>query len=44
MGEIKQAGLLRSYSHFLFEFVAGPQKVSLDAAADGAEPGQKQRE
>ncbi|MGD1024836.1 MAG: hypothetical protein ABR880_18765 [Candidatus Sulfotelmatobacter sp.] len=44
MREIKQAGLLRSYGHFLFEFVAGLQKVSLGAAADGAEPGQKQRE
>ena len=41
--EIEQAGLLGSFRHFLFEFVAGLQKVSLDAAPNGAEPGNKRR-
>ena len=43
MGEVEQAGLLGSHRHFLLEFVAGLQKLSFDAAADGAEPGEKQR-
>ena len=43
MGKIEQAGLLRSHCHFLLEFVAGFEKLSLDAAADCAEPGEKNR-
>jgi hypothetical protein len=40
--EIKQAGLLRSYRHFLLKFVAGLPKLSLGAMADRAEPGEKE--
>ena len=43
LGKIEQAGLLRSHRNFLLEFVAGFEKLSLDAAADGAEPGEKNR-
>src|SRR3984885_15260388 len=43
MREIEQAGLLRSYRYFLFESVAGFEKVPFDAAADRAEPSQKRR-
>ena len=41
MSEIEQAGLLGSHCYFLFKFVTGLQKLSLDAAANGAEPDDK---
>src|SRR5260370_17294804 len=41
--EIQQAGLLGSLRHFDFELVAGLQKILLDAAPNGGEPGKKQR-
>jgi len=37
MREIEQVGLLGSFRHFPLQFVAGLQKLSLDAAADGAD-------
>jgi len=44
MCEIQQAGLLRSFHHFDFEVVASLTKLSLDAAPDGAEPGNQRCE
>src|ERR1035438_2015819 len=44
MREIEQVGLLSAFGHFPLEFVAGLQKLLLDAAADRAEPGDKYRE
>jgi hypothetical protein len=41
MREIEQAGLLGSFHHLPLEFVAGLQKLLLDAAPDRAEPGEK---
>ena len=42
MSEIEQAGLLGSYRHFFFKFVAGLQKLALYSAANRAEPDDKQ--
>jgi hypothetical protein len=39
--EIEQARLLGSNRNFLFEFVVGLQKVSLNTATDRAEPGEQ---
>src|SRR5882724_3271236 len=44
VGKIQQAGLLSSLSHFDFELVASLTKVSLDAASNGAEPGDQRCE
>ncbi len=44
VGEIQQAGLLSSFRYFDFEVVAGLTKLSLDAASNGAEPGDQRCE
>jgi hypothetical protein len=41
MGEIEQAGLLGPFHHFSLECIAGLQKLSLDVAADRAEPSEQ---
>jgi hypothetical protein len=43
MREIEQAGLLGSFHHFHLKFVAGLQKLLLDALPDCAEPAKKYR-
>jgi len=44
VGEIQQAGLLSSFGHFDFEVVARLTKLSLNAASNGAEPGDQRCE
>src|SRR5208282_5101457 len=42
--EIQQAGLLGSFRHFDFEVFPSLTKLSLDAASNGAEPGEQRCE
>jgi hypothetical protein len=42
VGEIEQACLLSSLRDLLLQIVTGLQKLSFDAAPDGAEPGEQQ--
>ena len=44
MSEIQQAGLLGSFRHLDLEVVASLTKLSLDAASNGAEPGDQRCE